>query len=204
MDLLKMFPVKHTLLTLSLCALSLCSAGAEAYAQDRVEPDDVAPMRDAHRIFFGAGFAMFSGQPGSSEDGGGLVMVGTPLWYSPAWGGIFQLSARAWGTLGMGRSKTIYGSALVGAGFELFLGRYLSIDTYVGPHVGFLASDEIFPVVGLGGMGGWGLHPFDDVRQVLRLGITMAMGFPIGVSDEGNDCAGCPSLGITLGYETPF
>lgn len=197
-----MFPVKHTLLTLLLSAL--CCVAAPAAAQGRVELEDVAPMRDAQRIFCGAGLAMFSGQPGSVEDPGGLVMVGTPLWYSPAWGGVFQLSARVWGTLGMGQSKSLYGSALLGAGFELFLGRYLSIDTYVGPHVGFQAGDEVFPLVGLGGMGGWGLHPFDDVRQALRLGITMAMGVPLGVNDVENDCAGCPSLGITLGYESPF
>lgn len=202
MDAKMMFPVKHALLT--LVWLGLCCVTAPAAAQERVELEDVAPMRDSDRIFFGAGFAMFSGQPGSVEDLGGLVMVGRPLWYSPAWGGIFQLSTRVWGTLGMGQSRTLYGSALLGVGFELFLGRYISIDNYIGLHAGFQSGDRVVPLAGLGGMGGWGLHPFDDVRQVLRFGLTMAMGIPLIANDVENDCQGCPSLGITLGYESPF
>lgn len=177
-----------------------------ALAQE-VELEDEVAMREPARYFIGAGGGMYAKQPGSSEDPGVSVLAGRGLWYGPVWG-LLQCSARTWAQLGLGSSGRFYSGVAAGVGFELFLGRYLSLDAYVGPALGVQAAQgPTMLTAGFSGMGGWGLHPFDDVRQTLRLGILMRADFSLYSSQEdqgANDCPGCPALVMHLGYEAPF
>ena len=190
---------------LGLLVLAALAWGLPGSARaQQVELADVEAMRQTWRWRAELGGGVLSRQPGSLGEPGGVLLLAAPLWYSPAWGQALQLSLDARGVLGLSDGLTMHVGAGLGAGAELFLLRFLSVEVRVGPYLGMQVGRQgLRPMVGMIGGGGWGLRPFQDVRSVLRLGLVMLPAFALR-QDPGNDCPMCPSLALTLGVETPW
>ncbi len=158
----------------------------------------------ARRVMLGVAGVVFASYPGSFEDPGPALVVGTPLWrglrhrhFQWAWDGDVLAG---FGT----ESKHVHVAVTPHFGFNLYLGSVFGFELRIGP-AGILQAGE-HTVVGLGGAGraAYVFRFWDDDRRRLKLLLLMHLGGYFA-DDPGNDMGlGAAAMGVGLGYETPF
>ncbi len=158
-------------------------------------------LEDPNRWSVNLGAAMWRDPIQDVGRPGLLVQAGRTLWVGPAWGNAFQFSARAHGVLGVTSEHGLLATGLTG-GFEFGLLSLLSLEVQIGPGaMGSLGTAGAAFSAGMFGTGAWCLHPFEDQRQKLTLGILMTPMFTVTSNAPETDCPLCASLGASLGYE---